>query len=98
MYTSIRKYEGIDPNIIDEVIRGVEESFVPVLSKSSGFIGYYLVKAEDGAMATISMFETKEETEESNKVAARWVKENFPEFVSGPPQITAGDTKIVITS
>lgn len=59
---------------------------MPILADRAGFLGYYLVAGEDGGIATISMFETKEEAEKSNKAAASWVNENFPEFLENPPR------------
>jgi hypothetical protein len=41
-------------------------------------------------MASVSVFETKDGAEESNKVAASWVKESLPGLL-GPPETTAGE-------
>ena len=94
MYTSIRRYEGLSPNAIGEIIKLVEEEFVPIVSAGAGFIGYHLVDAGDGVMATISLFKTEVAAEESNKAAASWVKENLAALLPNPPQITAGEVRV----
>ncbi len=94
MYTSIRRYEGVSPGTIEEIVKLVEEGFVPIISAGAGFISYHLVDAGDGVMTTISMFETEAAAEESNKAAASWVKEALAKFLPTSPQITAGEVRI----
>ncbi|MCP3890517.1 MAG: hypothetical protein GY702_16835 [Desulfobulbaceae bacterium] len=72
----------------------VEEGFVPTVSAGVGFIGYHLVDAESGVIATISVFETEEAAEESNRAAASWVKEALSTLLPNPPQITAGEVRV----
>ena len=45
-YASIRRYDGVSD--VDEVIRRVEEGFVPILSGTPGFIAYYAIDQGDG--------------------------------------------------
>ena len=41
MYTSVRRYEGVtDPS---EVIRQVNEGFLPIISEIEGFVNYSFV-------------------------------------------------------
>ena len=94
MHTSIRRYEGLNPDTIGELIKRVEGGFVPIVSTGEGFISFRLIDAGDGVIATISVFETEVAAEESSKAAASWVKDNMAEFDPTPPQITAGEVKI----
>jgi hypothetical protein len=94
VHTSIRRYEGINPDTVEELIKRVEEGFVPIVSAVTGFIGYHFVVAENGVIASISMFETEAAAEESNKAAASWGKENVAELLPSTPQITAGEARI----
>lgn len=94
MYTSIRRYEAVSPEAIEEIVKLVEEGFVPIVSAGAGFISYQLVDAGDGVIATISLFETEAAAKESNKAAASWVKEALAKFFPTPPQITAGEVRI----
>ena len=87
MYASIRKYTAESPA---EVVQLVKEQFIPRISKLSGFLSYYVIDSGKGVVASISVFETKEGQEESNKVAAAWVKESLSGKL-GPVEITAGE-------
>ena len=40
---------------------------------------------------TISVYETREGAEESNRAAAEWVGENLPDLRVSPPTIIAGE-------
>jgi hypothetical protein len=95
MHASIRRYEGLDPASVEQIIQRAGEGFVPIVSEVAGFVGYYIIDAGDGVLATISVFESEAAAEESNQAAASWVKENLAELVSSPPQITAGEARVI---
>jgi hypothetical protein len=88
MYASVRRYnvEGS----VDELMRRVDEGFVPIISKARGFLAYYCVDAGNGVAASISVFEDQSGAEESNRLAADWVRENLSSLLPNPPEITAG--------
>ena len=90
MHTVIRRYEGVTDT--DEVTRRATEEFGPMLAEHAGFQGYYVVNAGGGVIASISVFETAAQAEESTAAAAGWVGENLAQFIPNPPQITAGST------
>jgi hypothetical protein len=68
----------------------VEQGFVPIISKAPGFVAYYVVDAGNDVVASVSVFQDQAGAEESNRMAADWVKENIASLVSGAPEITAG--------
>jgi hypothetical protein len=70
MYASIRIYKA---DSIEEVARIVNEDFVPMIEQIPGFLNYYCVAAGEGTWATVSIFETDPQTEESNRLAAEFV-------------------------
>jgi len=70
-----RKYDSIDQNRKDEVTKKVNESLLPRLSKTDGFLGYYLMETDDGMISSIGFFDTPTQAEESTRVAANWVRE-----------------------
>jgi hypothetical protein len=96
MYASVRRYDGVEPDSVDEVVRlvGEEGGFASIISKSPGFIAYYAVVAGDGVVASISVFEEKTGAEESNRMAADWVKEHLVSLLPNPPQVTAGEVVV----
>jgi hypothetical protein len=81
----------MDPGSVDELMRRVKEGFVPIISQGTGFMAYYAINAGDGVVASISVFETQAGAEESNRMAADWVKQNLASLLPTPPEITAGE-------
>jgi hypothetical protein len=74
-----------------EITRQVNKGFVPIISKAPGFLAYYLVDAGDDIGATVSVFQNQAGAEESNRMAADWVKQNIASLVASAPEITAGE-------
>ena len=87
MHASIRKYKT---DSAPEVTRQVNEQFIALIDKIPGFFAYYLIDTEEGVLVSVSIFETKEGAEESNRVAAGWVKEGIS-LLLGRAEITAGE-------
>jgi hypothetical protein len=91
MYATIRRYEGVDQNRTSELTGKVNETLVPQLSKLPGFTGYYLIEAGNGVFSSLGLFETAEQSEESTKVAATWIRdEKFDTVLPNAPKITSG--------
>jgi quinol monooxygenase YgiN len=88
MYVSVRRYVT-DPKSVNEVIRRISEEFVPIISKVPGFLDYHVLDAGNGVLTSISRFGDKAGAEESNRLAANWVK-TLGSLLPNPPQITAG--------
>jgi hypothetical protein len=89
MYATVRRYEGIrNP---DELAKRVREGFVPLISEHRGFVAYYWVDdSEEGVMFSTSVFEDQTDEEDSNRLAADFVKANLADLLPNPPSITAG--------
>ena len=58
MYCTIRRYEAIDQGRASELVKKVDDTLVPRLSKLPGFGGYHLVDAGNGVMTSVGFFET----------------------------------------
>jgi hypothetical protein len=92
MHATIRRYEGIDQGRIEELTRKVDETLLPRLSEMPGFKSYYLIEADKGVMSSIGFFDTREQSNESTRVAERWVREEKLETVlPNPPRVTDGE-------
>ena len=87
-YLTVRRYDGVADS--KEAARRIQEEFIPLISKIPGFISYYWVDEGDGVMISVSVYETREAEEESNRVAANFVKQHAVALLPQPPQITAG--------
>jgi heme-degrading monooxygenase HmoA len=73
MFAAIRYYQA-DPPSIDEVVRRVQEDFVPLIRDMRGFASYFILipseREED--IVSVSVFEDQQSAEESNRKAAEW--------------------------
>ena len=87
-YLTVRRYEGVTDS--KEAARRVKEEFIPLISKLPGFISYYWAEEADRVMVSVSVYETREAEEESNRIAAEFVKKYIAPLLPKPPQITAG--------
>ena len=93
MYTAIRRYEGVDPGRVDELIQRVEREFVPIVSQVPGFVGYYVIDAGGGVLASVSVFEDQAGADESVRRAANWVQ-SMTDLIPNSPQVTAGEVRV----
>jgi hypothetical protein len=92
MYATIRRYEAIDQTRTSELVKKVDETLVPRLSKLPGFSGYHLIEAGNGVMSSVGFFDTSAQADESTRVASNWVREEKLEKVlPNPPKITGGE-------
>ena len=91
MFASIRKYSG-SPQLSDELVKHQDE-IKSVLRPIRGFHAYYLVKTTEGAV-TMTVCEDKAGADESNRVAATWLKDNLPLFANRAPEITIGEVRV----
>jgi hypothetical protein len=91
MYVSIRMYEVAPGASMDEIVRRVNEDFIPIISDTPGFIAYYAIKGGCSEVTSVSVFHDQAGAEESNRRAADWVAKNLVQFIAGPPMVVAGD-------
>jgi hypothetical protein len=92
MHATVRVYAG-SPELADALVER-ESDIKALISTIGGFEAYYLIKTADGT-ASVSVYQSQDGTDESNRVAADWIKENLPQFAGVAPQISAGD--VVLT-
>jgi hypothetical protein len=91
MHATIRRYEGVDTARTNEVSGKVKETLVPQLRELPGFVGYYLIEADNGVLSSLGVFETSEQADESTKIVAKWITdENFSSAIPNAPKITSG--------
>ena len=95
MHCTVRRYEAVDQSRTSELIKMVDETLAPRLSKLPGFGGYHLVEAGDGVVSSIGFFDTSAQADESTKVASTWLREEKLETaVPTPPKITVGEVVV----
>ncbi len=76
---------------LDANTRKANDELRPILSKTPGFVSYELLKPEgdDGAVTSISVFDSRTAAEASNKLAQEWVHKNLPDMTK--PHHVAGE-------
>ena len=89
MYASIRQYQVAGS--VDEVIRGINEGFLPLIKDAQGFHAYYALDAGVGRLATVSVFEDLASAEESARMAADWIGRNMASLLPNPPEVVQGE-------
>jgi quinol monooxygenase YgiN len=91
MFALIRTYEGLSVENRDEATRKANEGLRTILRETPGFVSYELLKHDgtEGAVASISVFDSRTEAHVSNEIAQKWVRENLP-FMTKPRE-TAGE-------
>ena len=46
MHATIRRYEGVDTTRTSELVRKVDETFIPQIRELPGFTGYFLMEGD----------------------------------------------------
>jgi hypothetical protein len=89
VHITIRRYKTDSPK---EVTPIVNERFFPLISSVAGFIAYYGIELGEDGWLSISVFESAAGAEESNRVAAKFIKDNpdLARLVKSPPIAVAG--------
>ena len=89
MYAALRQVKA-KPGSADELASRIRKGAVSIVSGVPGFLGYYVVYAPDDTVTAISVFNTVEGAEESNRRAMAWIDRNLGPLLIGPTTATAG--------
>jgi heme-degrading monooxygenase HmoA len=89
MFSSIRRYT-VRQGTVEELIRRVQDGFVPIVRNMPGFRGYYLVNGGPEVLIAISVFDNADGALASNEQAADWVLDS----TTGRPEVIVGDVVI----
>ena len=93
MYAVIRR---VNFTSIDQLKPRITEDFLPnVVDKLPGFVAYYFIRLSDTELASLSLFETREQAEKSIQVIREWIEENLSEMVTREPEAYAGE--VIVT-
>jgi heme-degrading monooxygenase HmoA len=86
MYAVVRRIK-VKPHLVGESVQRIEHGLVPLLRKEPGFVHLYIVQVGEGEGLSISVFETKEHTEEGNRKTLEWAKEHIFPLAQGPAEV-----------
>ncbi len=93
MHGVLRHYT-VDAKNVNEIVRRVAAEGLTFLKAIPGFVSWGLMDTGHGHMVTYSVYEAKTGTEESNKKAAAWIKENIASLVPSPPHVVEGEVRL----
>jgi hypothetical protein len=89
MYAVLRRY-NTHKGSAEQILQRVNQGFVPIVSKTPGFVAYYVVNAGD-ELVSVSIFEDKRGADESTRAASEWVRQNLHGLITTAPVIIAGE-------
>lgn len=76
-----------DSALIDNKIK---EIFVPLIKDSKGFVRYYWLDDGKGEGASVSIFKTKAEAENSNNLATEFASKYFKDVMNQKREVIEG--------
>ena len=79
-YTRLSTY-NMTKGTFPELTGIVEKGMLPVFAKTPGFVDYGIVDAGKNTVVAISIWETREEAQNSVVAAATWIKDNIADRV-----------------
>lgn len=89
MHVTIRRYAGAI-ELFEELSKR-EDAVRDLITTVPGFLGYMLVKTDDGGF-TVTTCLNKSGTDEATRRASAWIGQNIPSGLHGTaPQISEGD-------
>lgn len=97
MYATLREYEGIkDPA---EALEPLRAGLLAEMEALPGFVAYYFVDVGEAGdrMISLSVFETQESAESSNRIAAQWVERWISEHPTTAPTASRVDAGPVLS-
>ena len=90
MFAVIRRY-NTQQNSAQKIEQRVREGFVPIISRLPGFVSYDVVRSTDGTLLSVSVFESRQAADDSNRLASDWVRDNLASLIRTAPVILSGD-------
>jgi heme-degrading monooxygenase HmoA len=89
MYATIRQYEEV--NGTAEELTQAARQLADSLSRVRGFVSCFVLEAEPGALATISIFEDLAGLEEANRLTEAALSERRGRLLSQGVPVTSGE-------
>ena len=91
MYATIRNYAG-NPAFADALATRRSE-VLDVVQSVDTFRAYYLIRTATGTVS-VTVCADQSGAEETNRLAANWVRQNMPEAAASPPEVTVGEVVV----
>jgi hypothetical protein len=75
---------------VAEAARYADKWFLPLVREIPGFVGYYLMAAGNGVLASMGLFETPEGADAAAQLAHEWFGKEWGSFRPLPPEVITG--------
>ena len=89
MHITVRS-RRITSGAVDELMRKLDEGFMPIISEAAGYVAYYVIDSGDGVVSAVSIFDDEATAAASNRLAETWVRENLRPMVPAPAEVISG--------
>ena len=83
MYAVIRQYSAVRGDV-DEMLRIVRETFVPMVRSIPGFMQYGIGVGDEGGLASVGIFENESGADDSTRKSAAFVQSQFASLLPAP--------------
>jgi hypothetical protein len=91
VHATIRRYQG-NADLANQLAARKDE-VISLISGAQGFRAYYLVQA-GGDTISVTVCDDQTGTQQSNDLAAGWIRESMPELSSSAPEISEGEVVV----
>jgi hypothetical protein len=88
MFAVVRKFQM---SSVDQAGRKAADELGPMLKKNPGFRGYYVIKFGDNVGGSLTLFDTREASDESHRKALGWIRTSLAEHLEGEPEVWTGE-------
>jgi hypothetical protein len=97
MHASVRKFK-VDPERMGEVMRRIDDGFVPRIAESSGFVAYHAVDAGNGILITVTFGDDLEAVERTTEIGAEFVRDELSDLEVERVEAAHGEVMISRTA
>ena len=80
MYVSIRTYRVGKSASIPDMMHRVDRDLAESFAREPGFVAYQVARTSDHTVASVTVFQSREQAEASNELAGEWVADELADF------------------
>ena len=95
MYATVRSYGQSD---LVAQLRQHQDAVKSLMGTVAGFQAYYIVETADGGAVSVTVCDDQAGADESNSVAAGWIRDNLAGASIPAPTISAGEVAFSVTA
>ena len=102
MYVSIRTYRVGKSDSIPDMMHRVDRDLAESFAQEPGFVAYQVAQTGEHAVASVTVFQSREQAEASNELAAEWVADELSDFeiermgvIGGPVMVSRANADML---